>query len=110
MGIDIDPVAVDSAVENAELNGLADRAAFTNQPLHAVAGRFDLVIANITAPAIVELADDLVRLTAPDGLLALTGVLAEAAREVIAPFDERGMSLARQEEQDEWALLELTHA
>jgi ribosomal protein L11 methyltransferase len=110
VGIDIDPVAVDSAVENAALNGLADQVEFTDQPLHAIKGRFDLVVANITAPAIIELADDLVRLTAPGGMLALTGVLAEAAREVVAHFDERGMSLARQEEQEEWALLELTHA
>ncbi|NLH48240.1 MAG: 50S ribosomal protein L11 methyltransferase [Myxococcales bacterium] len=110
VGTDIDEVAVQSARENAELNGLADRCEFTGKPLAAIGGPYDLVIANITAPALIELAADLTRLTDPQGQLALTGVLAEFKRDVLAVYDELGMQLRFEEEQDEWCLLELIRA
>jgi ribosomal protein L11 methyltransferase len=110
VGVDIDPAAVAAARENAALNGLEAAAEFTHRPLHQIRGEFDLVAANITAPTLLEMAGDLTRRTKPGGRLALTGVLAESRREMIAAYDERGMSLAREEEQDEWILLELEHA
>jgi ribosomal protein L11 methyltransferase len=40
-----------------------------------VRGTFDVVVANILAPPLIALADDLVRVTAPDGALVVNGVL-----------------------------------
>jgi ribosomal protein L11 methyltransferase len=109
VGLDLDPVAVASAVENAALNGLTARTEFSNRPPHAVRGAFDLVAANITAPALIELADELARLTAPHGRLLVTGILPEGRREVTAAYDDHGLHVAHEERLEEWCLLELTH-
>jgi len=109
IGVDIDPAAVAAARENAALNGLADATHFTNQPLHTIDGEFAFVVANITSPTLIEMADDLTRRTAPHGRLALTGVLVEAKRDIIVAYDEQGLVVVAEEEQDEWALLELEH-
>lgn len=106
-GIDIDPVAVECATENAGLNGLADRCRFSLDSLTAFTEPFPLVMANITAPSIVEMAEDLARLTAPGGRLALTGILTAGRQDVLLPFSELGFGLTFMEDQDEWCLLEL---
>jgi ribosomal protein L11 methylase PrmA len=50
----------------------------------------------------------LVRVTAPAGLLSMTGVLAEDGEALAAEFVRRGMKLARREDEEEWRLLEVT--
>ena len=64
-------------------------------------------MANILAPTLVELADDLRRLTAPDGRLVISGILAERhdhVLEALAPMQvEQTMIL------DGWAAITLRH-
>ena len=74
VGVDIDPAAVEATRAHAALNGMADRMVATSGPLEAVETAFDVVLANIARGAIVELAADLVRLVAPGGWLAVSGI------------------------------------
>lgn len=76
--IDIDPVAVAATVANAEANGVTVDA--STAPLSALDGQWDVVVANISAQAILELAEDLWRVCA--GTLIVSGILAERWDEV----------------------------
>jgi ribosomal protein L11 methyltransferase len=80
-GIDIDPDAVPVTLANASSNDV--RVTATTTPLVDVEGRYDLVLANIGADVLIELAPDL----QPRGeTLLLSGVLAERAEEVAAAY------------------------
>lgn len=74
--IDISPASVPATVFNAAANGVADRVEVSTIPLAQVDGRYDVVVANILAPVLIELAADLRRLVAPSGVLIISGVLA----------------------------------
>jgi ribosomal protein L11 methyltransferase len=75
VGIDIAPAAVPTTLDNAVRNGVDDRVQVSTKPLAEVEGSYDLVVANILAPTLVELADDLLRVLATHGTLVISGVL-----------------------------------
>lgn len=88
VGLDTDPTSVALARENAALNGISG-VELSGVSLAAVAGPFDLVVANILANTLVELAPALVRLTGDR--LVLAGVLAHQEAEVRRAFTARGV-------------------
>lgn len=71
--IDVDPVAVSATIANAAANGVDVDAATT--PLADLSGTWDVVVANISARAVLELSDELWRVCA--GTLVVSGILAE---------------------------------
>jgi ribosomal protein L11 methyltransferase len=75
--VDISPASVPTTRANADANGVGDRVDVSTTPLAEVDGSFDIVVANILAPTLIDLADDLIRVTAPGGSLVISGVLAE---------------------------------
>jgi len=78
---DIDPQAVLATRENAEANDVADRLGVTirkNDLEHPA----DVVIANILAGPLVELATEILDLTITGGTLALSGILSAQVPEV----------------------------
>jgi ribosomal protein L11 methyltransferase len=75
--IDVDPDAVAVARENAERNGMSDRLEADETPVDRVKGTFPVVLANIEARTLVELAPALLGRVAPGGLLVLSGILAQ---------------------------------
>jgi ribosomal protein L11 methyltransferase len=82
-GVDIDPQAVLAAVANAERNAVSAHFADSQQP---IAGQFDLVVANILANPLKALAPAICGHVRPGGRLALSGILAEQADELIAIY------------------------
>jgi ribosomal protein L11 methyltransferase len=76
-GVDIDPLALAAARENARRNGIrADYTAPDRLRRHSPKARFDVVIANILANPLIVLAPVLVGHLAPGGSIVLAGVLA----------------------------------
>ena len=100
---DNDPVAVAVAAENAERNGVA--LDLTGDPPSAIPGTFDLVVANILANVLVELAPDLARRAAPGGEVVLAGVLVPQEAEVALAFLAEGLTALPGERRGEWSLL-----
>jgi ribosomal protein L11 methyltransferase len=82
--IDLNPAVVDVVAANAAANGVADLVHASTTPLHEVEGTFDVVLANILAPTLIDLADDLRRVTAPGGLLVISGLLDGRSDHVLA--------------------------
>jgi ribosomal protein L11 methyltransferase len=83
VGIDVSPASPPVAAANAEANGVASRVHVSTTPLADVDDTFDVVVANLLAPALLSLADDLVRVVAPDGALVVSGLLTARADHVV---------------------------
>ncbi len=91
IGMDINPSCVAVSQENARLNHVDDRWTVTTEPVAVIGFPADIVVANILAPALIDLSDELKRLTKPDGLLVISGVLTEHYEHVaqaLAPLQE----------------------
>lgn len=87
-GFDNDPEAVRVSEENAELNGLSGRVAFTTADLvSGLAGRrADLLLANIQADVLMTFARGFVSAVSPGGQLVLSGILASENNRVRETF------------------------
>ena len=105
VAIDIAPVAVPITTTNALTNGVADLVDVSTTSLADIAGQFDVVVANILAPTLIELAEDLVRVVAPSGVLIISGVLADRHDHVEAAL--RPLHRIHREVLDGWAAITL---
>lgn len=106
-GLDIDPLAVDNAVENRALNAITpENFTVAEGSIGAVAGKqFDLVLANILARPLTEMAADIVRACRPGGCLVLSGLLEIQADGVTAAYKAQGLPEPRRIIDGEWAAL-----
>lgn len=106
-GLDIDPLAVDNAVENRALNAIApENFTVAEGSIGAVTGKqFDLVLANILARPLTEMAADIVRACRPGGCLVLSGLLEIQADGVTAAYKAQGLPEPRRIIDGEWAAL-----
>lgn len=81
--IDISAAALDATRANAARNDVAGVVDVSNDPLAAIDESFDVVVANLLAPTLIELAADLRRVTSPSGALIISGVLESAHSHVL---------------------------
>jgi len=99
-GIDHDPFAVEGARAEAARNGLA--VPFDTTPLADVPGRWSIVLANLFADTIVDLADDLIAKT--EKHLIVGGILADRERRVRDALDPR-LGAPDRSQDGEWVCL-----
>lgn len=83
LGVDIDLQAVTAARNNAERNEVSARF---DDSAHPLKGQFDIVVANILANPLKALAPAITGHVRPGGLLALSGILAEQAEDLMAIY------------------------
>jgi ribosomal protein L11 methyltransferase len=111
---DIDAVAVEVAQDNAAINGvtlghgagelLLAVADGMESPMLAARAPFDLIIANILAGPLIELAHDFAKALAPGGTVVLAGLLGPQADGVIDAYEKLGVGL-RDRGLGEWPVL-----
>ncbi len=112
---DIDPVCTGVVAENARLNGVALGARRgelqlaiadgMDDPLLQVRGPYDLLIANILARPLIELAPDFARAVTPGASIVLAGLLTTQEAEVRRAYRRVGFRLARRLERGDWSIL-----
>lgn len=115
---DIDPVSIAVTRDNAAINGVALGAARgavslciasgTDHPAIAARAPYDLVIANILAGPLIELAPAFAAVSAPGGTLILAGLLDHQASRVAAIYRRYGYRLDRRIGNGAWPTLMLT--
>ncbi|MGB0114467.1 MAG: 50S ribosomal protein L11 methyltransferase [Ilumatobacteraceae bacterium] len=105
--VDLASAAVEATRDNAERNDVGGRVIVDTTSAADLDGSYDLVVANILAPVLVEMAADLRRLTRPDGRLVISGVLADAHDHVLAALAP--MEVERTDVLDGWAAVTLRH-
>ena len=112
---DIDPVCELVVEENAGLNAvplggargevLMTTADGLDDPLLKARGPYDLLIANILARPLIEMAPDFARAVVPGGSVLLAGLLATQEAAVRRAYRLRGFRLARRLERGDWSIL-----
>jgi len=102
LGLDIDPEALKVAVENLRRNGVEGIMSVGNIPLHQLCQTYDLVISNLTAPVINQMAASLCSCVSPEGWLVLSGILQEEMEEVVKSFRPHYFREVHSWSKDEW--------
>jgi len=105
LAIDLDPEAVAAALENVRLNNLMDRVWVEETPLASLRQQFGLIMANITAPDLLQLADALTARLLSDGVLIISGFLAEDALRLSARYQGLGLHQTGFLTQEDWGAL-----
>ncbi len=83
-GVDIDELAVKTARENAELNGVSDRfSVICGDLTEKISGKFDLIVANIVADAIISLSKGVKEFMKKDTVYIMSGIIDSRADEVV---------------------------
>lgn len=104
VAVDVDPAAVEATTANAAANGVAVTVRQEDAGV-SVGGTYDVVLANLGSPLVVELAPNLVARTAHGGTIVLSGLLDERAADVAAAYP--GFDVVDRRSTDGWTALVL---
>ncbi len=104
IGVDIDALAVKTAIENGELNGMREpRYTIVEGDLvDKINGEYDVVLANIVADAIKMLSPTIPKFLKPNGIYIVSGIIAERGDEVETCLVECGFTIAERHEHGGW--------
>ncbi len=107
---DIDPIAVESSLHNAKLNGVDDKTVVAHSNLldnTDVQG--DVMMANITGEVLKMLAPSIPKNLKKDGVLILSGIIESRLEMVKAAYEGVGMQVIFERRKGEWFALVLKH-
>ena len=111
---DMDAPSVETAIENAQKNQQTGitflTAAGVDHPQLQAAQPYDLLVANILAGPLIELAQDFTHAVKPGGFIILSGLLTRQEEEVIAAYTAQGAKVTDRLRRDEWSALTLETA
>jgi ribosomal protein L11 methyltransferase len=110
LATDIDPIAVTTTIENAEENGVGENivaieATGLDHADITARAPYDLIVANILAGPLTELAPGMGGIAAPGGTAILSGILNTQADGVIAAYELAGFRLVEHLKRKEWTTL-----
>lgn len=107
IGVDIDPLAVKTAIENAGQNGVADRfTGVCGNLADQVKGTYPVVAANIVADAIIMLSKDAARFLTKDSVYIVSGIIDVREPDVLAALENDFTIIERREERG-WVAMAL---
>jgi ribosomal protein L11 methyltransferase len=107
LAVDVDPEAVAVARENRALNGLEESVWLMAGSVEAIAGEFDLVLANIEREVLRAEAKAIASRQRPGGRAVVSGLLAEDAGALREDWATAGYRTARTDTEDGWCALTL---
>ncbi|HIW40086.1 MAG TPA: 50S ribosomal protein L11 methyltransferase [Candidatus Eubacterium pullicola] len=106
LGVDIDPSALEVAIENAEANGCGDNVRFIEGDLtKGIDFRADIVVANLMAEMVVMLISSVRKHLLPEGVFISSGILVEKKDMVIEALDKAGFETVKVMEKGEWCAI-----
>ncbi|MBE6900763.1 MAG: 50S ribosomal protein L11 methyltransferase [Ruminococcaceae bacterium] len=110
LGVDIDPVAVKVANENAEINEVSEKTEFVCGDLtDKVHGKFEIVTANIVADVIIRLLSTVKNYLLKGGVLIVSGIIDTRADEVENACHEAGFTTEKRLEHGGWVAIKLRY-
>lgn len=106
IGVDLDPVAVDSARQNVELNKVHSNIKILEGNLmEVVDGKADIVVANIIADVIIFLAEDVKKFIKDNGYFIASGIIRERSQDVVNKLSECGFKVEEVNTLGEWVCI-----
>ena len=105
VGVDIDELAVKTAIENASRNGVGKRfTGICGNLTEKVTGKYDVVVANIVADVILLLTGDIERYLKPGAVYLMSGIIDTRESDVLEGLREKFEVVGRREEKG-WVAL-----
>ena len=108
--LDIDETAYRATRMNVVASKVADRATVLHGGLHQDAlrdMRFDIVLANITSRVLEDLSGQLCAHLAQDGIMLMSGILAERGSETLSAFEAHGLQATDRRADGDWLMFRL---
>ncbi len=111
LAVDIDALAVKTAIENGERSGFAAPryTVVEGDLVDKVSGQFDLVVANIVADAIIMLSPAVKPFVKPDGVYIVSGIIDTREAEVVEALTACGFVIESRFEQRGWLCMVCKH-
>ncbi|OLO03861.1 MULTISPECIES: 50S ribosomal protein L11 methyltransferase [Salinicola] len=105
VGVDIDPQALQASRDNAERNQIDEASLILDYPEKIGQGEFEVVVANILAGPLIEMASTIAGRVRVGGQLALSGILSAQADSVLDAYRAEGLIMDEPQEKEGWILL-----
>ncbi|MDF1536164.1 MAG: 50S ribosomal protein L11 methyltransferase [bacterium] len=105
---DIDPVAVEVAIANAEANGVSDRTRVVEGGVEAAEGVYGVVTANLSASLLKRLSPAISQTLEPSGKLIISGFMKNEKDQVLEAFSRCGLEPMKVLEEDVWCAAALS--
>jgi ribosomal protein L11 methyltransferase len=106
---DLDPIAVETARKNVELNGMSAVVSVAEGAFEPDAKPFDLICINILAEVVAEHTPRLVQALAPRGKIIASGILVEKRALVADAFRTFNLDIIAEHREDDWLALLAAH-
>jgi ribosomal protein L11 methyltransferase len=104
VGVDTDPLALEAARRNLELNGVRT-VRLIEGSLEAADGLFDMIAANLISGTLIELAGGIARHLQPAGIAILSGILEGQDDEVAGSMERAGLRCRERLRDGKWVSL-----
>jgi ribosomal protein L11 methyltransferase len=106
LALDLDEVAVRSALFNVQLNKVdSDVKVKQNDLVKGVTGRYNVIVANILAEIVVRLIEDSVELLESKGHLILSGIIQKKQPMVEEALDKSGFLIKQVDREEDWVVI-----
>lgn len=105
IGVDLDPVAVDSAKKNVEYNKLENVDIIHGNLMEVVDGKANIVVANIIADIIMFLAEDVKKFIVPKGYFISSGIIKDRKDDVVKKLESVGFKIVEVNVDGEWVCI-----
>jgi ribosomal protein L11 methyltransferase len=105
LALDLDPLALEATRHNAKLNNLSGRIEVGSQPLDRINEKFPLIMANITALDLTELARAMAAKLEPGGELVTSGMMQGQDEGVRRALEDAGLGMVERMSLGEWCCL-----
>lgn len=102
VGVDLDPVAVESAKENVGYNNLDNIQILYGNLVEVIDGKADIVVANIIAEVICILTEDVKRVLKDNGYFITSGIIHDRVDMVTKKLQETGFEVIEINKDGEW--------
>ena len=106
LALDVDPIAIEATIANARRNRLTRRVHPRQGSLPSGAGPFDLVLANLIASLLIELAPLLGTELRTGGRLLASGIFLDREAPVVEAFNAAGLKCVARRQEVDWVALE----
>lgn len=102
VGVDLDPVAVESSIENVGYNKLKNIEILHGNLVEVIDGKADIVVANILAEIICILTDDVKRVLKDGGVFITSGIIHDRVDMVCEKLEATGFEVMEKNRDGEW--------
>lgn len=102
VGVDLDPVAVESSIENVGYNNLNNIEILHGNLVEVIDGKSDIVVANILAEIICILTDDVKRVMKDGGVFITSGIIHDRVNMVCEKLEATGFEVIEKNRDGEW--------